>query len=57
MREENTYCVRVRKPEGKRPLGRPSLGWIILKLTFMKLGGMAWSGILYFRAGASGGLL
>jgi hypothetical protein len=34
----------VGKPEGKRPLGRPSHGWIILKwfLREIGLGGMDW---------------
>jgi hypothetical protein len=27
----NAYEIFVGKPEGKRPLGRPRCGWIILK--------------------------
>jgi len=23
----NAYCILAGKPEGKRPLGRPRLGW------------------------------
>jgi hypothetical protein len=29
MREKrNAYRILVRKPEGKRPLGRPRRGWV-----------------------------
>jgi hypothetical protein len=27
MEKMNAYRLLVRTPEGKRPLGRPSLGW------------------------------
>jgi hypothetical protein len=51
------YKVLVGKPEGKRPLGRPSRGkmgseWIIGRLAW----GM-WIGFDWLRTGTGGGLL
>jgi hypothetical protein len=35
LEKRNAYRLLVRKPEGKRPLGRPRLcGWIILSWIF-----------------------
>jgi hypothetical protein len=37
MGERSASCrVLVGKPDGKRPLGRPRLEWIILKWIFKK---------------------
>jgi hypothetical protein len=44
--EREVYKVLVRKPEGKRPLGKPSRRWedgIILDLREIGLGGVDWT--------------
>jgi hypothetical protein len=38
------YSVLVGKPEGRRPLGRPRPGRIILRWIFRKWGVVVWSG-------------
>jgi hypothetical protein len=40
MREKrNVYRILVRKPEGKRPLGRPRCGWIDnIKMDLLEIG-------------------
>ena len=44
------YRILVRKPAGKRPLGRPSLGGrIILKWIFIRMG--AWTVMIWLRIG------
>jgi hypothetical protein len=58
-----TYFERVRtdkKPEGKRPLGRPRCRWVDnIKMDLREIGwdGMVWVGLIWFRIGTSGGLL
>jgi hypothetical protein len=52
--KRNAYRILVRKPEGKRPLGRPRRRWednirIDLKVV--------WTGFIWLRIGTSGGLL
>jgi hypothetical protein len=45
MGEKNAYRVLVRKPEGKRPLGRPRRRWennIKIDLTEIGWGDMDW---------------
>jgi hypothetical protein len=52
------YSVLVGKPEGKRPLERPSRrreGG--LKMDFREIGWGVWSGITWLRIGTVGGLL
>jgi hypothetical protein len=40
MGEENAYRILVRKPEGKRPLGRPKLKWVDnIKMDLREIGG------------------
>jgi len=54
----DAYRVLVRKPEGKRPLGRPRLdGMIILKWIFRKRVVVAWTGSSWIRIGTGGGHL
>jgi hypothetical protein len=49
------YRVLVGKPEGKRPLGRPSRdGRIILKWIFRNWNGGAWAGSSWLRIGTGG---
>jgi hypothetical protein len=54
------YKVLVGKPEGKRPLGRPTSRWedgIRLDLREIGLGGGVWIGFDCLRTGTGGGLL
>jgi hypothetical protein len=51
------FTVLLRKPEGKRPLGKPRYRWeVLLKLT-LKIQGEAWTEFIWLRTGISGGLL
>jgi hypothetical protein len=55
---KNAYKILVGKSEGKRPLGRPGKdGKIILKWILGKQGGNLWTGLIWIRIGAKGGLL
>jgi len=52
----DAYRCLVRRPDGKRPLGRPRLRWeIILKFIFKEWNGDAWTGLLWLRIGAGDG--
>jgi len=52
------YMVLAGKPEGKRPLGRPSHRRnLILRWIFRKCDGMAWTGFIWLRIGTGGRLL
>jgi hypothetical protein len=55
----NVYRVLVGKPEGKRPLGRPSCRWEVgIKMDLREIGqGKGWSGFTWLRIGTVGGLL
>jgi hypothetical protein len=59
MREEKKlYKVLVGKPEGKRPLGRPTRRWgdgITMDLREIDWG--VWIGFDWLRIGTGGGLL
>jgi hypothetical protein len=54
----NVYSILMGKPEGKRPLERPSRRWEdAIKMDLRDwLGGM-WSGYIWFRIGIAGRLL
>jgi hypothetical protein len=57
--ERKVYKVLVRKPEGKRPLGRPRRRWedgIRMDLREIGLGG-GWIGFDWLRTETGGGLL
>jgi hypothetical protein len=57
--ERKVYRVFVRKPEGKRPLGRPRRRWedgIRMDLREIGLRGV-WIGFDCLRTGTGGGLL
>jgi hypothetical protein len=58
--KRNAYRILMRKPEGKRPLGRPRCRWvdnIEMDLRQIGWGGMVWTGLIWLRIGTSGGLL
>jgi len=52
------YRVSVRKPLGKRILGRPRHGWENnIKMDLQEVGLVAWTGLIRLRIGTGGGLL
>jgi hypothetical protein len=52
------YRVLVEKPERKRPLGRPRLGWKDnIKMGLLEVGWEARTRLVWFRIGKGGGLL
>ena len=52
------YRVFMWKPEGTRPLGRPRHRWEDnIKMGLQKLGGGAWTGLIWLRIGTGGGNL
>ena len=52
------YRVLVGKPEGKRPLGRPSRRWHDnIKMDLRKWDMRVWTGLIWLRIGTGGGLL
>jgi hypothetical protein len=54
--ERKVHKVLVEKPEGKRPLGRPTLKWddgIIVD--HVKIGPGLWSGFKWLKIGTNGG--
>jgi hypothetical protein len=47
--KRNAYRILVRKPEGKRPLGRPRHRWVYnIKMDLQEIGwdGMEWIGLI-----------
>jgi hypothetical protein len=55
--KRNVYRTLVRKPEGKRPLGRPRHTWVDnIKMDLRQIE-MARIGLIWLRIGTSGGLL
>jgi hypothetical protein len=58
--ERKVYKVVVGKPEGKRPLGRPRRRWENeIRVDLREIGWRwgVWSGFIWLRIGAGGGLL
>jgi hypothetical protein len=54
-KERGVYRVLVRRPKGKRPLGRPRHMWEVnIKLDLREMGR---TGFSWLRMGSSGGLL
>jgi hypothetical protein len=49
--KRNMYRLLVRKPEGKRPLGRPRRRWI--DNVEIDLVGVGWIGLVWLRIGKS----
>jgi hypothetical protein len=55
--KRNASRILVGKPEGKRPLGRPRLRWMVnIKMDY-RSDGMVWIGLICLRIRTSGGLL
>jgi hypothetical protein len=58
--KKNAYRILVRKPEGKRPLGRPRRKWVgNIKMDLREIAwdGVVWIGLIWLRIGTSGGFL
>jgi hypothetical protein len=55
--KRNAYKILVGKPEGKRPLGRPSRRWMDNIKMDLREDGMQWIGLIWLRKGTSGELL
>jgi len=52
------YRILVRKPEGKRSLGRPRCRWEdTIKMDLQKIGCWVWTGWRWLRTGTGGGHL
>jgi hypothetical protein len=52
-----TYRVVVRKPEGRRPLGRLRCRWEDnMKMDLQDMGWGPWAGLIWFRRGTGDGL-
>jgi hypothetical protein len=52
------YRILVGSPEGRRPLGRPRRRWEDnIKMDLQDVGWGAWTGLIWLRIGAGGGLL
>jgi hypothetical protein len=52
------YRMLVGRPEGRRPLGRPSRRWEDnIKMDLQEVGWGAWTGLIWLRIGTGGGLL
>ena len=56
--ERGVYRVLVRKPERKRPLGRPRRRWEDnIKIDLQEVGGVVGTGWSWLRIGTGGGHL
>jgi hypothetical protein len=56
--ERKVYKVLVRKPEGKRLLGRPRHRWENgIRMDLREIAWRVWSGFNWLRIGIGGGLL
>jgi hypothetical protein len=54
----NAYSLLVRKPEGKRPLGRPRRRWVDnVRMDLGEVDGVMWTGLVWFRIETGGELL
>ena len=52
------YGVLVGKPEGERPMGRPRRRWEgNIKVDLQEVGCGVWTGSIWLRIGAGGGML
>jgi hypothetical protein len=55
--KRNAYRILVGKPEGKRPLGRPSRRWVDnIKMDLM-WDGLVWTGLIWLRIATCEGFL
>jgi hypothetical protein len=56
--ERKVYKVLVRKPEGRRPLGRPRRRWEVgFRMYLKEIGFGVWIGFNWLRTGTGCGLL
>jgi hypothetical protein len=56
--KRNAYRLLVRKPEGKRPLGRPRRRWVDnIRMDLGEVDGVMWTGLVWLRIGTGGKLL
>jgi hypothetical protein len=56
--KRNAYRIFVRKPDGKRPVGRPRHRWVHnIKMDLREIGLGAMDGLIWPRIGTSGRLL
>jgi hypothetical protein len=52
------YRLLVRKPEGKRPLGRSRRRWVDnIRMDLGEVFGVMWTGLVWLRIGTGGELL
>jgi hypothetical protein len=52
------YRILVRRPDGRRPLGRPRRRWEDnIKMDLQEVGWGAWTVLIWLRIGTGGGLL
>jgi len=57
-KRRGVYRVLVGKPEGKRPLGRPTSRWQDnIKMYLQEVGWGTWTGLTWLRTGTGGGIL
>jgi hypothetical protein len=49
--KRNAYKILMRKPERRRPLGRPKRRWDNIKMERQE--GMVWTGSIWLRIGTS----
>jgi hypothetical protein len=55
--KRNAYRIFMGKPEGKRPLGRPSRRWKDNIKMDLRYDGVVWTGLIWLTIGTNGGLL
>jgi hypothetical protein len=56
--KRNAHRLLVRKPEGKRPLGRPRHRWVDnSRMDLRVLGWVMWTELVWLRIGTGGELL
>jgi hypothetical protein len=54
----STYRILVGRPEGRRPLEKPTRRWEDnIKMDLQEMGWRAWTGLIWLRIGTGGGLL
>jgi hypothetical protein len=56
--KRGAYRILAGRPEGTRPLGRPTRRWEDnIKMDLQDVGWEAWTGLSWLRIGTGGGLL
>jgi hypothetical protein len=50
--KRNAYRLLVRKPEGRRPLGKPRRRWLDnIRMELVEVGWVMWTGLVWLRIG------